>query len=54
MGLLASDMVRAPLLPLDRDGLATMAATLRRLGLVEAAGGRIAADETDATREAVA
>ena len=47
MGLLDSDMVRAPLLPLEPDGLAAMAATLRRLGLVEAAGGRIASDTTD-------
>jgi 4-hydroxy-tetrahydrodipicolinate synthase len=43
MGLLESDMVRAPLLPLDTDGEAVMAATLRQLGLVEAAGGRIGA-----------
>src|SRR4249919_1086180 len=42
MGLLDSDMVRAPLLPIDADGRAAMAVTLRRLGLVEAAGGRIA------------
>jgi 4-hydroxy-tetrahydrodipicolinate synthase len=54
MGLLASDMVRAPLLPLDPDGLAVMAGTLRRLGLVEAAGGRISADTSEETQEAVA
>jgi 4-hydroxy-tetrahydrodipicolinate synthase len=52
MGLLDSDMVRAPLLPLEAEGRAMMAATLRRLGLVEAGGGRIAADI--APREAVA
>jgi 4-hydroxy-tetrahydrodipicolinate synthase len=43
MGLLETDAVRGPLLPLEdaaRDGLA---ATLRRLGLVEPAGGRIGA-----------
>jgi 4-hydroxy-tetrahydrodipicolinate synthase len=57
MGLLGSDMVRAPLLPLGPDGLAVMAATLRRLGLVEVAGGRISAGSagsTAAAREAVA
>jgi 4-hydroxy-tetrahydrodipicolinate synthase len=54
MGLLASDMVRPPLLPLDPDGLAAIAGTLRRLGLVEATGGRISAETTDGTREAVA
>ena len=52
MGLLESDMVRAPLLPIDEPGRAAMAATLRSLGLVEAAGGRIA--ERIAAREAVA
>src|SRR6478736_4633153 len=52
MGLLGSDMVRAPLLPLAPEGLAVMAATLRDLGLVEAAGGRIHARTR--TREAVA
>ena len=55
MGLLESDMVRAPLLPLEPAGLAAMAATLRQLGLVEAAGGRFAPDDTTpTTREAVA
>lgn len=54
MGLLESDMVRAPLLPLDPDGLAAMAGTLRRLGLVEAAGGRISTRTGAAAREAVA
>ncbi len=40
MGLLDGDDVRAPLLPLDPDGRAAMAVTLRSLGLVEASGGR--------------
>jgi 4-hydroxy-tetrahydrodipicolinate synthase len=52
MGLLESEMVRAPLLPIDEAGLAAMAATLRDLGLVEAAGGRMA--EPIESREAVA
>src|SRR3954469_5190740 len=54
MGLLGSDMVRAPLLPLEPAGLAVMAATLRRLGLVEASGGRIASETAGEPREAVA
>ena len=57
MGLLASDMVRAPLLPLEEAGVEAMTATLRELGLVEAAGGRITATPTalrTATQEAVA
>jgi 4-hydroxy-tetrahydrodipicolinate synthase len=54
MGLLESDMVRAPLLPLEEAGVATTAATLRGLGLVEATGGRIAGGEHAAAREAVA
>jgi 4-hydroxy-tetrahydrodipicolinate synthase len=54
MGLLGSDMVRAPLLPLEETGLAAMAATLRGLGLVEAGGGRMAGDERTPAREAVA
>jgi 4-hydroxy-tetrahydrodipicolinate synthase len=54
MGLIGSDMVRAPLLPMDEAGVATMDALLRDLGLVEAAGGRIATDEPDMRREAVA
>ena len=41
MGLLDTDAVRAPLLPLDPDARAAMAVTLRSLGLAEAAGGRI-------------
>jgi len=52
MGLLETDMVRAPLLPLEPAGRAAMAITLRQLGLVEAAGGRIA--QRTATGEAVA
>jgi 4-hydroxy-tetrahydrodipicolinate synthase len=51
MGLLETDMVRAPLLPIDPDGRAAMAVTLRGLGLLESAGGRIA---TRQPREAVA
>ena len=43
MGLLETDTVRAPLLPLEPTARAALAATLRGLGLVEAAGGRIAA-----------
>lgn len=40
MGLLGTDTVRAPLLPLDVDPRAALAATLRSLGLVEPVGGR--------------
>ena len=55
MGLLETDMVRAPLLPLEPAAVAVMATLLRQLGLVEAAGGRMAAgNESDTTREAVA
>lgn len=50
MGMLESDAVRAPLLPIDPDGRAAMAVTLRTLGLVEAGGGRM----DTARREAVA
>jgi len=53
MGLLDTDAVRAPLLPLDPDARAAMAVTLRSLGLTEAAGGRIST-RVAATREAVA
>lgn len=42
MGLLESDAVRAPLLPLDTEPRARLAETLRTLGLIDAAGGRIA------------
>src|SRR6476646_4287581 len=53
MGLLDTDTVRGPLLPLDADGRAAMAVTLRSLGLTEATGGRIST-QVPATREAVA
>ena len=43
MGLLGRDDVRLPFLPLADDGRATLEATLRTLGLVEADGGRIRA-----------
>jgi 4-hydroxy-tetrahydrodipicolinate synthase len=52
MGLLESDMVRAPLLPMDPDGRASMAVTLRALGLLETGGGRIIS--RSGSREAVA
>ncbi|MFL5716599.1 MAG: 4-hydroxy-tetrahydrodipicolinate synthase [Chloroflexota bacterium] len=52
MGLLETDAVRAPLLPLEPSGVSTMDATLRTLGLVEPAGGRFAPRTT--AREAVA
>jgi 4-hydroxy-tetrahydrodipicolinate synthase len=51
MGLLETDMVRAPLLPIDPDGRAALAVTLRGLGLLESTGGRIA---PRSAREAVA
>jgi dihydrodipicolinate synthase/N-acetylneuraminate lyase len=41
MGLLETDAVRLPLLPLADDALAALAGTLRTLGLVDAAGGRM-------------
>jgi 4-hydroxy-tetrahydrodipicolinate synthase len=41
MGLLATDAVRPPLLPLADDARAALAGTLFTLGLVEAAGGRM-------------
>jgi 4-hydroxy-tetrahydrodipicolinate synthase len=50
MGLLDSDAVRAPLLPLETEPRAALAGLLRQLGIVESAGGRI---ET-VDREAVA
>ena len=50
MGLLEGDTVRRPLLGLEPDATAALGATLRRLGLVAAGGGRI--DAT--TRAAVA
>ena len=54
MGLIETDMVRAPLLPMDEAGAAAMDSLLRDLGLVEASGGRIATDGPDTRREAVA
>ena len=57
MGLLDSDAVRAPLLPLEADARAVMAGTLRTLGLLESTGGRMASPTMAApatTREAVA
>jgi len=50
MGLLDSDAVRRPLLPMDEPDAAAMTATLRGLGLIEVVGGRLAAER----REAVA
>jgi 4-hydroxy-tetrahydrodipicolinate synthase len=50
MGLLETDAVRAPLLPLDEGARERLAGVLRAGGLVGADGGRIAAPE----REAVA
>src|SRR6266566_422620 len=41
MGLLDVDVVRLPLLPLADDARMALGATLRTLGLVEAAGGRM-------------
>jgi dihydrodipicolinate synthase/N-acetylneuraminate lyase len=43
MGLLDDDAVRAPLLTLDAEGRATLALTLRTLGLLERPGGRAGA-----------
>jgi 4-hydroxy-tetrahydrodipicolinate synthase len=43
MGIIAGDAVRAPLLPLDDEPRARLADTLRGLGLIDVAGGRIAA-----------
>jgi 4-hydroxy-tetrahydrodipicolinate synthase len=45
MGLLDTDAVRQPLLPLDDDASDRLTAVLRRLGLVDSAGGRIATPE---------
>ncbi len=50
MGLLETDALRAPLLPLEDDARERLAGILRGLGLLEAVGGRIA----DAAAEAVA
>ena len=54
MGLIETEMVRAPLLPMDEAGVAAMDSLLRDLGLVEASGGRMATDVPDTRREAVA
>jgi 4-hydroxy-tetrahydrodipicolinate synthase len=43
MGMLDGDAVRGPLMPLDDGPRATLADLLRRLGLVDAGGGRIVA-----------
>ncbi|HVL52964.1 MAG TPA: 4-hydroxy-tetrahydrodipicolinate synthase [Vitreimonas sp.] len=45
MGLLETDAVRRPLLPLDDEGRTSLARVLRSLGLLEAAGGRMASVE---------
>ena len=45
MGLLDSDAVRAPLLTLEAEPRAALAALLRRLGVVEPAGGRFEATD---------
>lgn len=50
MGLIESDAVRRPLLPLDADARSSLAIGLRSLGLVEARGGRF----VETRREAVA
>jgi 4-hydroxy-tetrahydrodipicolinate synthase len=42
MGLTDGDATRLPLLPLEEPARAALAATLRQLGLVDVAGGRIA------------
>lgn len=48
MGLLGSDAVRRPLLPLDADARSALGVTLRSLGLVEARGGRIVQTRSEA------
>jgi 4-hydroxy-tetrahydrodipicolinate synthase len=48
MGLIDTDAVRGPLLPLDDGPRAALAEALRTLGLVEAGGGRVAAGMTEA------
>jgi 4-hydroxy-tetrahydrodipicolinate synthase len=45
MGLIPTDTVRGPLLPLDTNAREAMAATLRQLGLIDAGGGRIRAPQ---------
>jgi 4-hydroxy-tetrahydrodipicolinate synthase len=51
MGILEHDAVRGPLLPLDPSARSELADTLRSLGVVERAGGRI---EVPSPRAAVA
>ena len=48
MGLLDGDAVRAPLLPLDADARASLAVTLRSLGLVDTRGGRVLSTREEA------
>jgi 4-hydroxy-tetrahydrodipicolinate synthase len=48
MGLVETDVVRAPLLPLDDASRSALSLILRGLGLVEATGGRIAVRSTEA------
>ena len=48
MGLIETDVVRAPLLPLDDASRSALSQILRGLGLVEATGGRIAERSTEA------
>lgn len=50
MGLLEVDAVRSPLLPLDDGPRAALADLLRRLGLVDGGGGRVATSAGVATR----
>ena len=54
MGLLGSDVVRLPLLPLEDAPRAVLADLLRHLGLVEGGGGRIATTGAATLRDAVA
>jgi 4-hydroxy-tetrahydrodipicolinate synthase len=49
MGVLPSDAVRAPLLPLEPAACDRLRATLRGLGLIEARGGRFRDASSDAT-----
>ena len=54
MGLIPGDAVRAPLLPMTADGRVALAVTLRKLGLVDAGGGRIRDVPAHPVRDAVA
>jgi len=51
MGLLEDDAVRRPLLPLADESRTALATTLRSLGLIDAAGGRIAGLPGESTAE---